>query len=321
MAWKSREGKLPPAQFYADVLGQLISAYPQATLDREVMLGLRDFFVNEWRNGQNGRDAAAATCSCDGQQVVPSPAASVFLAKRAVLPPKQAKRGTPDSPPEPFGEAELREPASMARLRSRHAKWLAEFNRLNGSLATVNDLATAVQVQPAIGQAVQRRAQLAAEILAVEGQLKALSRVAGLRNPPPVELRRRSTGTRRARGGPSVSASREGVESMPTGALNGTTAQAEATPKTPKSSRQPKVRNAAQAAQAPNTSVAPNPAKASDAAKAAKAPNPAKTLRAAKAAKTKPAAAVKAPANPLDASEFANLLAAELAADQSSKGN
>mgnify|MGYP001003019813 CR=1 FL=1 len=49
MAWKSREGKLPPTQFFADVLGQLIGAYPEATLDREVMLGLRDFMINRCR--------------------------------------------------------------------------------------------------------------------------------------------------------------------------------------------------------------------------------------------------------------------------------
>lgn len=293
MAWKSREGKLPPTQFFADVLGQLLGAYPEATLDREVMLGLRDFMINEWRNGQNGRDAAAATCSCDGHQVVPSPAASVFLAKHAVLPPAQAKRGTPDSPPEPFGEEDLREPASLTRLRVRHAKLLAAFNRLDGSLATVNDLAAAVQVQPAIGQAVQRRAQLAAEIIAIEGEINAVRRVAGLRKPPPVELRKRAPGARKTRRATSESAPRDGTEAMPTGATKGTTAKAEGeATKATKSARQPKTRN---------------PAKAPHAARAPKTP--------------RPAAANKAPANPLDASEFANLLAAELAADQSSKGN
>jgi hypothetical protein len=83
------------------------------------MLGLREFLVNQRRNGQSGRDAAATPCSCDGAHAVPSLAASVFLAKRAVLPPKQAKRGTPEHPPEAFGEAELREPAAMTRLRVR----------------------------------------------------------------------------------------------------------------------------------------------------------------------------------------------------------
>ena len=111
MTWKSRIDKEPPAQFWADVLAYLYRSYPGALLPRERMEELKPFFVNEWRNGQTAHDAAKATCSCDGREIVPSPATQVLLAKGAVRPPKGAVRGRV------FGIDELREPSRLAKVR------------------------------------------------------------------------------------------------------------------------------------------------------------------------------------------------------------
>jgi hypothetical protein len=103
MTWKSREGKAPPAQFVADAMSYLRRAFPNALLTREVIAELLPYLAAEWQNGQNARNAAKATCACDGQRITVSPAALVQVPRRAVLPPLYAKRGTS------FGIDELRE--------------------------------------------------------------------------------------------------------------------------------------------------------------------------------------------------------------------
>ena len=111
MTWKSRLDKDPPPQFFADVVAYLQRSYPQAALSRGRMEELKPFLITEWRNGQSAHDAAKATCACDGREIVPSPASSVYLAKRQVRPPQGATRGSV------FGIDELREPSRLAKLR------------------------------------------------------------------------------------------------------------------------------------------------------------------------------------------------------------
>lgn len=115
MTWKSRENEAPPPQFFADVIGYLRKAFPNAVLTREAIAELAPYLVAEWQNGQSARNAAKATCACDGQRITVSPAATVQVPRRAVLPPPEAKRGTT------FGIGELRERREVGKLRAQAA--------------------------------------------------------------------------------------------------------------------------------------------------------------------------------------------------------
>lgn len=105
MVWQSREGKLPPPQFLAEVVAYLQRAYG-INPSRELLELLYPFFVEEWRNGATAREAANATCSCKKGEIVPSPATAVELKKGEVRPPRGAKRG------DVFGSESLRSPGS-----------------------------------------------------------------------------------------------------------------------------------------------------------------------------------------------------------------
>lgn len=115
MTWKSRENASPPPQFFADVIGYLRKAFPNAELTREAITQLAPYLVAEWQNGQSARNAAKATCACDGQRITVSPAAQVQVPRRAVLPPADAKRGTL------FGIDEVRERRDIGKLRAQAA--------------------------------------------------------------------------------------------------------------------------------------------------------------------------------------------------------
>ena len=177
--WESRKDKIPGPQFYADVIAHLVRAYPHAAIDREVIVGLRDFLVNEWRKGQSGRDAASATCSCDGKQIIPSPAAALFLAKRSALPPKGARRGTLDSPPPVFGLEDLREPAFLTRMRRELRDAERSFAQMGAELDTAAG-ARRDQLLMARGQVARRIQELTASI-------QEILETAGLLNPPPLD--------------------------------------------------------------------------------------------------------------------------------------
>lgn len=106
MVWKSREGKLPPPQFLADLAAYLERAHGTKP-SRELMEKLYPFFVEEWRNGSTSRETANATCACKKGEIVPSPATSVRLSKGEVKPPRGAKRG------DIFGADALRTPGAQ----------------------------------------------------------------------------------------------------------------------------------------------------------------------------------------------------------------
>lgn len=109
--WMSRIGVEPPVEFFSEALAYLNKAFPEARLDRETVRQLRPHLVSQWRLGQNGAKAAAATCSCDGSRIVPSPASQIELPRRAALAPKGAQRG------DVFGIEDLREPGALPRIR------------------------------------------------------------------------------------------------------------------------------------------------------------------------------------------------------------
>ncbi len=111
MTWKSREDKLPPSSYFSMIVAYLQQAYPGAHISHEMMMALRPFFIEAWRNGRTGEAAAQTTCSCNGREIVPSPVTAVHLARGIVRPPKGAQRG------EVFGSDALRPPPRVERLQ------------------------------------------------------------------------------------------------------------------------------------------------------------------------------------------------------------
>ena len=111
MAWKSREDKMPPPSFFSMMVAYLQRSYPGAQISRELMMTLRPFLIEAWRNGRTAEAAAQTTCSCDGRHIVPSPVVAVHIAKGSVRPPKGAQRG------EVFGAEALRPPPRIERLQ------------------------------------------------------------------------------------------------------------------------------------------------------------------------------------------------------------
>ena len=122
--WKSRADKLPPAQFFADLIAHLRNLYPGASLDEKLARAMRDIWVAEWRAGQSAQDTAKATCSCDGTTIVPSAGAGRDLGKRLARPPKGAKRGEVVAPDD------LREVTPLAAARREAERYAQAFDRV-----------------------------------------------------------------------------------------------------------------------------------------------------------------------------------------------
>jgi hypothetical protein len=188
MVWKSREDKAPPPQFFADVIGYLHHAFPGAALTREALEALAPHLVQEWRNGQSARNAAKATCSCDGRVITVSPAAQVQLGKRSVLPPVGASRGTL------FGIESLRERREIAALRVKaavearhleyHERRVAELQAEHSRLLSEGKQAKAAKLAETLGvaaAAVNRHHAQRAQLLQEADQL---ARARGLWIPP-----------------------------------------------------------------------------------------------------------------------------------------
>ena len=122
--WKSRADKLPPAQFFADLIAHLRNLYPGASLDEKLARAMRDIWVAEWRAGQSAQDTAKATCSCDGTTIVPSAGAGRDLGKRLARPPKGVKRGDFVAPDD------LREVTPLAAARREAERYAQAFDRV-----------------------------------------------------------------------------------------------------------------------------------------------------------------------------------------------
>lgn len=125
--WKSRRDKLPPAQYFGDLLQQVRNLYPGAKIDESFARSMRDIWIAEWRNGQSAQDTAKATCSCDGKTVVPSAGAGRDLGKRLARPPQGAKRGDFIAP------ENLREVTPLANARREAEKYAQAFDRVRGA--------------------------------------------------------------------------------------------------------------------------------------------------------------------------------------------
>jgi hypothetical protein len=188
MVWKSREDKAPPPQFFADVIGYLHHAFPGAVLTREAMEALAPHLVREWRHGQSARNAAKATCSCDGRVITVSPAAEVHLPRRAALAPASIPRGAL------FGIDALRERREIGVLRvkaaveTRHAEYqmtqLVQLQAERDRLLAAGKQAKADKVAKAMveaGAALEKHRAQSAQLLQEAEQL---TRARGYWIPP-----------------------------------------------------------------------------------------------------------------------------------------
>lgn len=173
MVWESRQDKLPPPSYFSQIVEHLQRAYRGARISREMMQTLRPFFIEAWRNGATADAAAQRTCSCDGREVVPSPAVGVQVARGEVRPPKGAERG------EVFGADELRPPAAVERLEKK-LQQIEQRQKKEQSIATRwrqreqtarKDFVRAEAAQR-IGGATQRYAALKEEAQHIEGELR-----------------------------------------------------------------------------------------------------------------------------------------------------
>ena len=107
---KSREGKLPPAGYYAKVQKKWELAFGIRIAPAD-MARMKPYIDHAWREGKSAEVTAETTCSCDGKMIAPSPAVQVNLVQGEVRPPLGAERGAV------FGAAEIRESGAIFRLR------------------------------------------------------------------------------------------------------------------------------------------------------------------------------------------------------------
>lgn len=193
MTWKSRENESPPPQFFADVIGYLRKAFPDAVLTREAIAQLAPYLVAEWQNGQSARNAAKATCACDGQRITVSPAALVQVPRRAVLPPADARRGTL------FGIDELRERQEVGKLRAqaaveeRHAEHHearhAQLTKERSALISAGKAAKAERLASQVETADNARKTHRAQAARLRQEADALARERGFWIPPTAEAK------------------------------------------------------------------------------------------------------------------------------------
>lgn len=214
MAWTSRQDKLPPPSYFALIVEHLQRSYRGARISRELMQALRPFFIDAWRRGVTAEAAAGQTCSCDGREIVPSPAVGVFVARGEVRPPRGAERG------EVFGADELRPPAAVERLENklhqiekRQRKEQQITTRWRHREQSARKDFVKAEAQQRIGAATQRYDVLRDEAQRIEAELRRvrseLNRVE--RTPRPV-TESPAAPTRETAAKPAASAS---VESAP----------------------------------------------------------------------------------------------------------
>ena len=125
--WKSREGKLPASNFYAQIAVYLAEAYPDAKIDRAQLDALKPVWDRLWQEGKTADIVAKTTCSCDGKKITPSPAIDLErLPKGVVRAPVGLERGQLFDPETVRGSASVEK---VKRERQRTVQ-LLERERL-----------------------------------------------------------------------------------------------------------------------------------------------------------------------------------------------
>ena len=130
---KSREGKQPPANYYAAILGYLIRAYPNAELTPSLLAQLKPAWDQMWHQGRPADVVAKTTCSCDGKEITLSPAFPLHLPRGAVRAPAGAPRGSLVMP------WTLREGAGLVRARAQVKRTERMFEKAAASRSGTAD--------------------------------------------------------------------------------------------------------------------------------------------------------------------------------------
>lgn len=125
MAWKSRIGKLPPANYYAQIMAYLAMAYPEAEVSQRTMAVLKPVWDRLWQDGRSADIVAKTTCSCDGKSITASPAMDLAkLPRGAVRAPTRTDRG------ELFDPARMRESVEAEKAKRQARQLDAQIGRI-----------------------------------------------------------------------------------------------------------------------------------------------------------------------------------------------
>lgn len=160
MAWKSRIGKLPPANFYAQIMAYLSQAYPHAEISQRTMSVLKPVWDQLWLDGRSADIVAKTTCSCDGKSITASPAIDLAkLPRGAVRAPTKTDRG------QLFDPARMRESAETEKAKRQARQIEEQIGRLTSRTTRLSSRAERTRSETA-------RTQVLAELARRKNELE-----------------------------------------------------------------------------------------------------------------------------------------------------
>lgn len=160
MAWKSRIGKLPPANYYAQIMAYLAMAYPEAEISQRTMTVLKPLWDKLWQDGRGADIVAKTTCSCDGKSITASPAMDLAkLPKGAVRAPTKTDRG------QLFEPTRMRESAEAEKAKRQARQLEAQIGRITTRTTRLSSRAERARSDaartPVLAELEKRRQELA----------------------------------------------------------------------------------------------------------------------------------------------------------------
>lgn len=176
MAWKSREGKQPPTNFYAQIMAYLAQAYPDAAISQSAVSQLKPAWDALWLDGRTAEIAAKTTCSCDGKRITPSPVLAVPRLPRGVVRgPTGLERG------QLFEPSQIRGSVAVEQLKRKSTSLSKQIERLLGQAGKIGTRAAKAGTErsrlPLEQEYAKRRAAIQEKItaaIAIQTQIKAL---------------------------------------------------------------------------------------------------------------------------------------------------
>lgn len=160
MAWKSRIGKLPPANYYAQIMAYLAMAYPEAEISQRTMSVLKPVWDSLWLDGRSADIVAKTTCSCDGRSITASPAIELAkLPRGAVRAPTKTDRG------QLFEPARMRESVEAEKAKRQARQLEAQIGRITTRATRLSSRAERARSDtaraPVLAELEKRRQELA----------------------------------------------------------------------------------------------------------------------------------------------------------------
>lgn len=181
MAWKSRIGKLPPANFYAQIMTYLSQAYPQAEISQRTMSVLKPLWDRLWLDGRSADIVAKTTCSCDGKSITASPAIDLAkLPRGAVRAPTKTDRGQLFDPERMRESAETEKVKRQARqLEEQIGRLSTQTTRLSSRAERARGNTTRTQVLAELERRKQELAQKRSQVAQLADRLAELRKQIG----------------------------------------------------------------------------------------------------------------------------------------------